>query len=73
MINYNSNNINKIKYNKKYSRNLYIYYIYYLIIIWYAKEEDYLNFVQCNKLEKNIVLFIWWLYIISETLLKKIK
>lgn len=52
MINYNSNNINKIKYNKKYSRNLYIYYIYYLIIIWYAKEEDYLNFVQCNKLEK---------------------
>lgn len=52
MINYNSNNINKIKYNKKYSRNLYIYYIYYLMIIWYAKEEDYLNFVQCNKLEK---------------------
>lgn len=46
MINYNSNNINKIKYNKKYSRNLYIYYIYYLMIIWYAKEEDYLNFVQ---------------------------
>lgn len=52
MINYNSNNINKIKYNKKYSRNLYIYYIYYLMIIWYAKEEDYLNFIQCNKLEK---------------------
>lgn len=63
MINYNSNNINKIKYNKKYSRNLYIYYIYYLMIIWYAKEEDYLNFVQCNKLEK-ILFYLFDDYIL---------